>query len=685
MVSKDKARRRIEKLKKVINEARYNYHVLDRSIMSDSALDSLKHELYKLEQEYPDLVTPDSPTQRIEGEPLDKFRKVEIPVKQYSFNDVFEPQEMRDFDDRVKRELQKAGVISDEKQDIEYSAEPKIDGMHVILTYEKGVFALGTTRGNGRVGEDVTQNLKTMEALPLRLREDVDIVVEGEVFMRKSVFEELNKKREEEGIEPLANPRNAAAGGIRQLDPKIAAQRNLDIFIYNYASSPSRMSLSTQIEELKRLMDLGFKVNKHFKLCRGPEEVIEYWKLWDNEKEEEDYWIDGIVAKVNNKDYQEKLGYTGKAPRWAIAFKWPGERETTILKDVKFQVGKTGRITPVAILDPVKIRGTVISRATLHNMDEIERLEVKIGDTVVVEKAGDIIPQVVEALPELRPSDAKSIEFPTKCPICDSEIVQPEGEVDYYCSNKECGAVQRQRLYYLVSQEVFDIEGLGPQIIDQLMDEGLVFRPADIFTLKEGDLKPLERFAEKSSYNLISSIQDSKKITVPKLILACNISGIGYQTARLILEGLNPSLQSISDFIKFFKEINQEELENIKGVGPEIAKSLKEWFSNEKNVEFLESLEEVGVEVEPWESIVKSKKLKNQSFVFTGSLESMTRNEAEKKARELGGKAHSSVSQNTDFLVVGEDKNIENNTKYKKAKELEIKTINEEDFLEMIK
>lgn len=685
MVSKDKAKKRIEKLKKVINEARYSYHVLDKSIMSDSALDSLKHELYKLEQEYPDLVTPDSPTQRIEGEPLDKFEKVEIPVKQYSFNDVFEPQEMRDFDDRVKRELQKAGAISNEKENLEYSAELKIDGMHVILTYEKGVFTLGSTRGDGRVGEDVTQNLKTIGALPLRLREDMDIVVEGEVFMKKSVFEELNKKRKQEGKELLANPRNAAAGGIRQLDPKIAAQRNLDLFIYSYSSSSSEMNLSTQIEELKRLMDLGFKVNKNFKLCRGPKEIIKDWRLWNNRKEEEDYWIDGIVVKVNNKDYQEKIGYTGKAPRWAIAFKWPGERETTILKDVKFQVGKTGRITPVAILKPVKIRGTVVSRATLHNMDEIERLGVKIGDTVVVEKAGDIIPQVVEVLLKLRPSDAKSIEMPDKCPICGSRIVQPEGEVDYYCSNKDCGAVQRQRLHYLASQEVFDIEGLGPQIIDQLMDKSLVSRPADIFTLKEGDLKPLEKFAEKSSSNLISSIQDSKKITVLRLMLACNISGIGYQTVKLILEGLNPSLQSISDFIKFFKEISQEKLENIKGVGPEIAKSLKEWFSNEKNIKFLESLEEVGIEVEPWESMVKSKKLENQSFVFTGSLESMTRSEAKKKVRGLGGEAHSSVSQNTDFLVVGEDKNIENNTKYKKAKELEIKTIHEEDFREMIK
>jgi len=670
-LTREEAKERIEKLKKLINYHRYLYHVLDRQEISDAALDSLKHELYELEQQFPEFITPDSPTQRIAGKPLDKFRKVRHKVPQWSFNDAFNEEEIREFDQRLKREL---GV-----DEIDYCVELKIDGMHVILTYEKGLFVLGATRGDGKVGEDVTQNLKTIESIPLRMEKDIDVVVEGEVYMKKSVFHQLNEERKKRGEEPFANPRNAAAGGIRQLDPKVAAERKLDVFIYDL-SWPEEEIPETQVEELKKLMELGFKVNKNFRHCKNIDEVIEFWKEWEKKREKEDYWIDGVVVKVNKREYQKRLGYTGKAPRWAIAFKWPGEQATTILKDVVFQVGRTGKITPVAVLEPVNIKGTIVSRATLHNADEIERLGVKIGDTVIVEKAGDVIPRVVKALPELRPKNAKEIKMPEKCPICGARVIRPEGEVAHYCSNKNCGARQKTKLYYFVSKKAFDIEGLGPKIIDQLMDEGLVSKPADLFVLKEGDLKPLERFAEKSASNLVNAIKKAKEITLDRFITACGIKYVGEETAELLAQKFGEKIKSISDLIKVFKEISYDELMAIEGIGPKVAQSIKDWFSQKENIDFLKSLEKVGVKIKVEEREKKPAILAGKTFVFTGELDSMTRKEASEKVKELGGKVSSSVSRKTDFVVVGKNPG----SKYEKAKQLGIKIINEEEFLKMI-
>lgn len=671
-MTKEEAKERIEKLKEIINKARYSYHVLDKSLMSDDALDSLKHELYELEQKYPEFITPDSPTQRIGGKPLDKFKKVQHIVPQWSFNDIFEEKELKDFDERIKKEL---GT-----EEIDYTCELKIDGMHIILTYQKGFFILGATRGDGKVGEDVTQNLKTIESIPLKINDNIDCVVEGEVYMKKSIFKELNKEREKKGEKPLANPRNAAAGGVRQLDPRITSERRLDCFVYDY-SWPEDDIPETQFEELKRLMNLGFKVNKKFKLCKSIEEIIQFWKKWEKDREKEDYWIDGVVVKVNKRKYQKQLGYTGKAPRWAIAFKWSGEQATTILKDVIFQVGRTGKITPVAVLKPVNVRGTVVSRATLHNADELKRLKIKIGDTVIVEKAGDVIPHIIKVIPELRPQDAKEINFPANCPICGSVVIRPKGEVAHYCSNKKCGAKQRNHLYYFVSKKAFDIQGLGPKIIDQLMDAGLVSQPADIFLLKEGDLEPLERFAEKSAANLISAIKKAKEITVPRLLIACSIKYVGEETAYLLIEKLNLwVVKSISELIERFRSLTKENLEAIDGIGPKVAQSIINWFSNKKNIEFLKKLEEVGIKLKIEKPTKKNQKLEGKSFVFTGELESISREKAQEKVRELGGKTPSSISKKTDFLVVGKNPG----SKYEKAKKWGIKIINEKEFLELI-
>ena len=667
-MSKKEAKERIEKLKKLINQARYSYHVLDKSIIPEPALDSLKHELYSLEEAYPELITPDSPTQRVMGKPLDQFKKVSHIVSQWSFNDVFNEEEIKNFDERMKREL---GL-----KEVDYTSELKIDGIHVILSYKKGVLKSGATRGDGKIGEDVTQNLKTIESIPLCLNEEIDMVAEGEVFMKKTVFDRLNQKRKKEGLDLFANPRNAAAGAIRQLDPKVAAERCLDCFIYDYSWQEKDVPES-QFAELKRLSELGFKVNKKFRYCRNIEKVVEFWKEWQKKRDSEDYWIDGIVVKVNSRGFQNKLGFTGKAPRWAIAFKWPGEQATTILEGVIFQVGRTGKITPVAELRPINIKGTIVSRATLHNADELKRLGVKIGDTVIVEKAGDVIPHIVKVLRELRPKNAKGIEMPKTCPICRSKVFRKEGEAAHYCSNKKCGAIQKNKLHWFVSKKAFDIDGLGPKIIDQLMDQGLVSRAPDVFFLKQGDLEPLERFAEKSASNLTKAIEQSKRITLAKFLVSCAIKYVGEETADLLANTIKA--QNVNDIIVFFKDISQEELEKIEGIGPKVAASIKDWFSQEENIKLLKDLDKAGVSIEIEK--IKSAKLLGESFVFTGELDSMSREQAKEKIRELGGKVNNAVSRETDLLVLGEKPG----SKHKKAKGLGLKIISEEEFLEIIK
>lgn len=668
-MNKTEAKIRIEKLKKEINRHRYLYHVLDKVEISDAALDSLKHELEELEREYPEFITLDSPTQRIGGKALDKFQKINHVVPQWSFNDAFSAEEIRDFDKRVKKLLIENGEFKDVKPD--YVAELKIDGLHVVLTYKNGIFRTGATRGDGKVGENVTQNLKTIDSIPLRLEEKADVIVEGEVFMEKSVLEKLNKDRKKRAEPPLANPRNAAAGAIRQLDPKIAKERRLNCFVYDLSWAGNFSSPKTQSEELKKLGKLGFKVNKNWKYCEDIEQTIKVWEYWMKQKEKEDYWIDGIVIKLNRSDWQKKLGYTGKAPRWAIAFKFPAQQATTIAENIKVQVGRTGALTPVVYLKPVIVAGSKVSKATLHNMDEIERLDIKIGDTVIIQKAGDVIPEVVNVVKGLRTGKEKKFVMPKKCPYCETKVFRPEGEVAYYCPGKNCFAIELRKLSHFASKKAFNIEGLGPNKIKQLAGEGVISDFADIFQLEKGDLEMLERFGEKSADNLINAIEKSKNVTLGKFIYALGIRHIGEEMA-LDLAGALKSIEK-------FKNITKEELEQTEGVGPKVAESAYNYFHDKNNLELIGKLFKAGVKIKSEE--IKSKKLEGLSFIFTGTLSSMSRNRAKEAVRNLGADIHSSVSKNTSYVVAGENPG----SKYEKAKESGVKVIDEKGFLDLIK
>lgn len=677
ILTKEQAKQRIEKLKKEINYHRYLYHVLNKQEISDSALDSLKHELFKLEEKYPEFITPDSPSQRIGGEPLKEFKKVKHKIKQWSFNDAFDEEEIKKFDQRLKRELEKRGIF---QKNLEYVSELKIDGLHIVLTYQKGILKTGATRGDGKIGEDVTQNLKTIESIPLKLKEEIDLIVEGEVWMSKKVFDKLNQEREKKGEVKFANPRNAAAGAIRQLDPKITSQRKLDSFIYDLSWTEKKFQLpKTQKEELRILKGLGFKTNSYWKYCQNIEEVIDFWKEWTKKEDSQEYLIDGIVIKLNQRKFQEILGYTGKAPRWAIAFKFPSEQSTTIIEDIIVQVGRTGALTPVAILKPVRVAGSSITRATLHNQDEIERLGIKIGDTVIIQKAGAVIPDIVKVLPNLRTGQEREFKMPKFCPICHSRVEKSEGEVAYYCSNRKCFAQQKQRIIHFISKQGFDIKGMGEKIVEQLMNQGLISNPASIFELKQGDLEPLERFAEKSAENLIKAIEKSKKISLEKFIYALGIRYLGEGTSMLITNH-EPRITNLKELIETFQKISLEELEQIKGIGKKMAGSIYQWFRDRENIEFLVRLEKLGVQIEVKKVFSQKLNLKDKIFVLTGELEKLTREQAKEKIRSLGGRVSSSISRETDFIVVGKNPG----SKFAKAKQSGIKMIKEREFLEMI-
>src|SRR4030042_4073918 len=663
---------RIEKLRKLINHHRYLYHVLDRQEISDAALDSLKKELFDLEQKYPELITLDSPTQRIGGKPLEKFKKIRHFRPMFSFNDAFSEKDMEDWQERISKLL-----TEKEKKEIDFFCELKIDGLAIELIYEKGILKTGSTRGDGILGEDIAQNLKTIEAIPLRLKDrdsprtvPEEIIVRGEVFISKKEFEKLNKERQKKKLVLYANPRNIAAGSIRQLDPKITAKRRLDSFAYDLVTD---FRQKTHEEKHQILKSIGFKINPHNKYCKNLTEVFRFHKFWQEKRTELPYEIDGIVVIVNSNKNFEKLGVVGKAPRGAIALKFAPNQATTKVEDIKVQIGRTGALTPVAHLKPVLVGGVTISRATLHNEDEIKKLGVKIGDTVIVGRAGDVIPDIIKVLPELRTGREKKFQMPKKCPICGTRTIKPKGEDIIRCTNPKCFAQQKKYFYHFISKGTFNIVGLGPKIVDRLIEKGLVTDPADLFRLDEGDLIPLERFAEKSAENLIEAIQSQKKITLPRFIYALGIRNIGEETAV--------------DLAKYFgslvklKKATIEKLENIMDVGPVVAKSIFDWFHQKKNLQFLEKLEKVGIKIEKIKTKTKRPKLKGLTFVLTGGLESMDREEAKEKIREFGGEISESVSQKTNYVVFGR----EPGSKYQKAKELGIKTIGEKEFLKMLK
>ena len=662
-MTKQEAKKRIDKLKKVINHHRYLYHVLDKQEISDSVLDSLKHELYKLEQQFPDLVTNDSPTQRIEGKRLQEFKKVRHAFPMLSIEDIFSEKELEDWENYLKR------LAPEEK--INYFCECKIDGFAVELIYQNGIFILGSTRGDGHIGEDVTQNLKTIESIPLRLKNEISLkvprqfIVRGEVYMGKKDFEKLNKQLGNK----YANPRNLAAGSIRQLDPKVAASRPLKFLAYDIVTD---MGQKHHSEEHSMLPGLGFKADAG-KICKDLSGIANFWREIAKKRETLPYQIDGVVINVDDNAVFQKLGVAGKSPRGIRAFKFSPKQATTRISDIKIQVGRTGAVTPVAVLEPVEVEGTTITRATLHNQDEIKRLGVKIKDTVIIERAGDVIPAVAKVLTELRSGREKEFNFPETCPFCRDKLAKKADEAVWRCLNMNCPARKRENLHYFASKRAFDIEGLGPKIIDRLVDENLIFQASDIFQLKEGDLLPLERFAEKSSKNLMAAIQKSKEITLPRFIYSLGIRHVGEETA-IDLADYFGSLEKI-------KQAGKEELERIADIGPATAESIYNWLQDKNNQKLTEDLIKAGVKIKDSSIKKQNLELKGKKFVLTGILKTMTREEATEKIRLKGGSVSQSLSKNTDYLVVGKDPG----SKLAKAEKLGVKIISEENFVNIIK
>jgi DNA ligase (NAD+) len=660
---------RIEKLRETIRKHRYNYHVLNIEEISIEALDSLKNELSKLETQYPSLITPDSPTQRVAGEPLKAFKKVPHKVAQWSFNDAFDDNDMQEFDARIKRMLkQKTG------KDInpEYTCELKIDGLKVVLEYVDGVLVTAATRGDGKVGEDVTLNVRTIESIPLKLTEPKNVITEGEIWISKKQFEKINRTRFKNEDEPFANPRNMAAGTLRQLDPRVVADRKLSAFIYDLAQSEDELP-SNQIDELNLLKKLGFMVEGHFKLCKNMSEVITFWKSWINKKDKQDFLIDGVVVKVSNREYQEALGFTGKAPRFAIALKFPAEQVTTVVEDIVFQVGRTGVITPVAQLRPVLVAGSTVSRATLHNADEIERLDVRIGDTVILQKAGDIIPNVVSVLKEMRTGVEMKFVFPKRIPECggDGSIERIPGQVAFRCAAKDSDAQNRRKLYHFTSKKVFNIDGLGPKVLDQLIDAELISSAADIFRLQFGDLSELPRFGKKSIDNLLDSIKNSKNIDLYRFVASLSIPQVGEETAILLAQNFKTLLA--------IKSLSQGELEDIEGIGPIVAEEIVNWFAEPNNQKLVDHLLKF-VEIKKQGAVSATGSLFGKKLVVTGTLPTLSRDEAHRLIRENGGDVASSISKNTDYVLAGEKAG----SKLQKAEDLGVEVLSEKAFVELI-
>jgi DNA ligase (NAD+) len=718
----DRVKNRIKKLTAEINKLRYEYHVLDKPDVTDEVYDSLTRELKELEEKYPDFRLSDSPIGRIGGKPIEKFQKVRHQVRQWSFDDVFSFEELGKWEEKIERLASKSisnfqfpisnKIPSPKSQKIDYCCELKIDGLKVILTYENGIFVQGATRGDGMIGEDVTNNLRTISSISLKLNYPVDCVVVGECYLGKDELARINKIRKKNGEALFANSRNAAAGSIRQLDPKVAASRRLACFIYdmdylkisefNFRKFQELNSWkASQIEELGFLEKLGFQVNPNYKLCKNIGEIEEYYQKWIGKRDSLNYGLDGVVIKINSNDIQKALGYTGKAPRWGVAYKFPAEKVTTVVEDIKVQVGRTGALTPLAHLRPVGVAGSTVSRATLHNEDEIRRLDVRIGDTVVIQKAGDIIPEIVEVIKNLRTGKEKTFHMPKTCPICGGKVARqevisnlPAGKAGNkevsaatYCLNPKCFAVEKEGIIHFVSKKGFNIDGMGEKIVEHLMTEGLISNPAEIFELTKGDLEPLERFAEKSADNLIASIENSKKITLEKFLFALGVRFVGEETAVLISHNIKHvtynKINNLTGIINFFPEIKKEQWMSVKGIGEKSAESLVQWFSDKENIRLLEKMEESGVKIIGTGldlSIQGKGRLAGKTFVLTGELKNFTRGVAKDMIRKVGGDISSSVSAKTDYVVAGENPG----SKYDKAKKLGVKIIGEEELKKLL-
>ncbi len=670
---------RIQRLRDLIDKERYQYHVLDIEGISSEALDSLKKELVVLEERYPEYYDANSPTQRVAGKALEKFIKIEHKVRQWSFGDAFDIKDIKDFNERVNRFLKR-----DLQQEIEYICELKIDGLKVVIEYQNGLLYKAATRGDGIIGEDVTHNIRTISSIPLKLEYDIDIIVEGEVLITKTNFETLNKIQKKNNLPLYANPRNIAAGSIRQLDPNITASRNLDMFIYDIALLDLKnennkinklKNPKSQEDELNLLKDLGFKVNTHFKKFNNIEGVIKFWQHWQNIYKKEDYLIDGVVVKVNDHKLQEQLGYTGKSPRFGIAFKFPTEQVTTILEDIKLQVGRTGVVTPVAILKPVSVLGTIVSRATLHNEDEIKRLDIRIGDTVIIQKSGDVIPDIIQVLIELRPKESKPFKFPKKVGGCggDGSIERIEGQAAYKCVFMDSDELKKRKLYHFVSKKCLDIDGLGPKQIDLFMEYDLITDYIDIFTLTKGDIEILPRMGDKSAENIIKSIDQAKNTDMYRLLFALSIPQVGEETARDVAKVCDYDFNEL-------KKMSLANFENIYGIGKVVAQNLYDWFQDENNLILLDKLSGFISIKKPKALVSTNSFFKDKSVVLTGTLTKYSRDEAGEIIRKMGGNIVSSVSNNTDFVIAGQGAG----TKLDKAESLGVRVLNEEEFLKVV-
>lgn len=703
-MDKTEAKNRIEKLRAEVERHRQLYHMNDAPEISDEAYDSLFHELLALEAEYPEFASKMSPTVRVGGAPLEKFQKVRHASRQWSFDDVFDFSELTAWGERNIRLLEKAQAGSGEalRTDSGYVCELKIDGLKIVLTYERGELVLGATRGDGEIGEEVTANLRTIRSIPLRLTEPVDITVVGEAWLAHAELERINRERTGAGEPPFANVRNAAAGSIRQLDSKVTAKRNLESFIYDIDRlkiQDTRYRIQgkegegmpgTQFEELRLLEKLGFRVNKEYRLCKTLDEVQKYYEEWIEKRHELPYALDGIVIKVNGRTEQEALGYTGKSPRFGIAYKFPAEEATTVVSDITVQVGRTGVLTPVAHLRPVRIAGSLVSRATLHNQDEIVRLGLRIGDTAVIRKAGDVIPEVVSVVANLRTGNEREFRMPERCPACGGPVRRlaiggKEGaeSAALYCINPTCFAVEQEKIIHAVGRKGFDIEGLGEKVVAQLIDEGLVADLSDIFELTEGDLVPLERFAEKKAAKSIAGIQNAKRVPLEKFIFALGIRHVGEESSRLVARlAAQKNIRDLDDLIATFPRVTHEEWMAADGFGEKSAESLKQWFSDASHVAMLRKMKASGVEITVPAASEGEREgvFSGKTVVVTGGLRRFTRDEAEDMIRRGGGRAASSVSAKTDFVVAG----AKAGSKLGRARELGVRVLNEEEFLDMI-
>lgn len=652
---------RIKELRDELNKYAYNYYVLDTPLVSDFEYDSLYSELVELERQHPEFVTPDSPTQRVGGIST-KFEEVKHKYRLYSLDNTYNYEELRKWYERVTKEC---------GDGVELVCELKIDGLAIALAYKDGYFVKGATRGNGIIGEEITQNLRTIKAIPLKLFKNADLEVRGEIYMPKTSFEKLNEENLQNGEKPFANPRNAAAGSLRQLDSSITAKRDLSMFTYTAIIENADKKPASHWESIEFIKELGFKTNPNIRLVKDIDGAIEFCKYWETERFNLNYATDGVVIKVNSLACQNELGFTSRAPKWATAFKFPPEEISTTLKEIELGVGKTGAVTPVAVLEPVQLAGSVVSRASLHNFDEIKRLDIRIGDRVLIKKAAEIIPKVIKVIETPEHKNLQEYQPPKNCPECNSKLEVREGEVNLYCSNNQCPSVMKAKLEYWVSKEAMDIDFIGPSVIAQLFDLGLVKNPVDFYKLKEEDFLKLELVKEKSAFNMYNSIQESKKRPFSRFITALSIRHVGKETAEI----LTNAFPTPKDFIN----ASLEEITQIEGIGEKIAQNIYEFFKNENNIKLIEEFKELGFVFEG-SNQEKTTELAGKTFVLTGTLQTMTRDEASDKIKLRGGKTSSSVSKKTSYVVAGENPG----SKLDKAQDLGVIILDEKEFLSLI-